>query len=140
MSYPRETIHLTLADITACFRFPRISADVTGAYCFIAEHLYFISTSHVFGSNTSASLWEAFRRAIQNLIPVLSQKHDLIQKHKELLNMVQWHDKKDTTLDICRAHPCDINRGVLDDSGKVKTLEQTSASSTYLLQPPSRST
>jgi hypothetical protein len=121
VSYPRETIYLALADITACFRFPRISADVTGTFGFIAEYLYFFSTSRVFGSNTSASSWEAFRRAIQNLIPVLSQKNDLIQKHNELLNMVKWHDKKDTIL--CRAHPCDINQGVLDDSGKVKPLE-----------------
>jgi hypothetical protein len=65
VSYPNETIYLALVDITACFQFLRISADVTGAFGFIAEYLYFISTSHVFGLNTSASLWEAFRRAIQ---------------------------------------------------------------------------
>jgi hypothetical protein len=35
--------------------------------------------------------------------------------------MVKWHDEKETI--ICRAHPCDINQGVLDDSGKVKPLE-----------------
>jgi hypothetical protein len=52
---------------------------------------------------------------------VLSQKHDLIQKHNKLLNMVKWHDKKDTIL--CQAHPCDINQGVLDNSGKVRPLE-----------------
>jgi hypothetical protein len=93
VSYPRETIYLALVDITACFQFPRISADVTGAFGFIAENLYFISTSHVFSSNTLAtSSCEAFRRAIHNLIPVLSQNHDLIQKHNELLNMVKWHN------------------------------------------------
>ena len=35
--------------------------------------------------------------------------------------MVKWQDEKETT--ICQAHPCDINQGVLDDSGKVKPLE-----------------
>ena len=55
VSFPDEVIYLALADITACFRFPRISADVTGAFGFLAETLYFISSSHVFGSNTSAS-------------------------------------------------------------------------------------
>ena len=55
ISYPTEVIFLALADITACFRFPRLSADVTGAFGFLAEFLYFISTSHVFGSNTLAS-------------------------------------------------------------------------------------
>jgi hypothetical protein len=55
VSYPKEIIHLILADITACFRFPRILANVIGAFGYAAKGLYFISTSHVFGSNTLAS-------------------------------------------------------------------------------------
>ena len=60
---------------------------------FLAETLYFISSSHVFGSNTSASSWEAFRRAIQNLITILSQRDDLIEKHKDLLDALRWVDE-----------------------------------------------
>ncbi len=60
VSFPNEVIYLALADITVCFRFPRISADVAGAFGFLAETFYFASTSHVFGSNTLASSWEAF--------------------------------------------------------------------------------
>jgi hypothetical protein len=52
ISYPREIIFLVLANVTACFRFPWLAADVTGAFGFLAEHLYFISLSHVFGLNT----------------------------------------------------------------------------------------
>jgi hypothetical protein len=64
VSYLDKIIYLALADITPCFQFPRISADVTGAFGFLAKELYFVSTSHVFGSNTLASLWEPCRRAI----------------------------------------------------------------------------
>ncbi len=64
VSYPQEIIYLALANITACFHFPRILADVVGAFGFVAEGKYFVSPSHVFGSNTSGSSWEAFRRAI----------------------------------------------------------------------------
>jgi hypothetical protein len=39
ISYPRKIILLALADITACFRFPRLAADVTGAFGFLTEHL-----------------------------------------------------------------------------------------------------
>jgi hypothetical protein len=60
VSFPNKVIYLALANITACFCFPRISADVAGAFGFLAEAFYFVSTSHVFGSNTSASSWEAF--------------------------------------------------------------------------------
>ena len=61
VSYPNETIYLALANITACFRFLRISANVMGAFGFMAEDLYFTSTSHVFGSNTLASSWDLLR-------------------------------------------------------------------------------
>jgi hypothetical protein len=76
VSFPNKIIYLALANITACFCFPRISADVTGTFGFIAELKYFVSTSHVFDSNTSASSWEVFRRAIQNIITVLAQQDD----------------------------------------------------------------
>jgi hypothetical protein len=60
ISFPDEVIYLALANITACFCFPRISADTAGAFGFLAEAFYFVSSSHVFGSNNSASSWEAF--------------------------------------------------------------------------------
>jgi hypothetical protein len=56
ISYPKEMIYLALADITVCFRFPRISADVAGAFGFVAEGKYFVSTSMVFGSKISATI------------------------------------------------------------------------------------
>jgi hypothetical protein len=52
VSYPRKMIYLALANITACFRFPRIFANVVGAFGYVAKEKYFVSTSHVFGSNT----------------------------------------------------------------------------------------
>jgi hypothetical protein len=79
--YPDKIIYLALADITTCFRFPRISADVTGAFGFLAKDLYFLSMSHVFGSNTLASLWQPCRRAIQSMILVYSKRNDLVEKH-----------------------------------------------------------
>jgi hypothetical protein len=72
VSFPDETIYLTLANIAACFCFPIISANIAGALGYIAKRKYFVSRSHVFESNISASSWEAFRRAIQNMITVLS--------------------------------------------------------------------
>ena len=124
VSFPDEVIYLALADITACFRFPRISADVTGAFGFLAETLYFISSSHVFGSNTSASSWEAFRRAIQNLITILSQRDDLIEKHKDLLDALRWVDEytEYTRPVLVRAFPCDINPGVISPDGNMTPM------------------
>jgi hypothetical protein len=120
ISYPRMKIFLALADITVCFRFPRIHADLTGAFGFIAENLYFLATSMVFGSNASASSWEPFRRAIQSLIPVYSMRTDLINKHKSLLDMLVWKDDDTTTCELVQAVKCRINPGILDRHGPLK--------------------
>jgi hypothetical protein len=117
ISYSLEVILLALADITACFRFPRLSADVTGAFGFVAELLYFISTSHVFSSNTSASSWEPLRRAIKNMITVYAQQDDLVDKHKNLLDELKWSDDLSPRPNLVKAFPCDINKGVMDDKG-----------------------
>ena len=61
VSHPKRKIFLALADICACFCFPRVHADLTGAFGFMAEELYFLATSMVFGSTASASSWEPFR-------------------------------------------------------------------------------
>jgi hypothetical protein len=73
VSFPNEKIFLMLADITACFWFPKISAEVTSTFGFLVDGFYFLSTGYVFSSNTSASSWEALRRAIQIMITVYSQ-------------------------------------------------------------------
>jgi hypothetical protein len=59
ITYPKEIIHLALADITACFCFQRMLADLTGAFGCIAKQLYLISMCHVFGSNNLVSSREA---------------------------------------------------------------------------------
>ena len=117
ISYPLEVIVLALADITACFQFPRLSADVTGAFGFLAEALFFISTSHVFGSNTWASSWEPLLQAVKSMITVYAQRDDLVDKHKKMLDELKWSDDLSPRPDLVKAFPCDINRGVTDDTG-----------------------
>jgi hypothetical protein len=105
--------------ITACFCFPRLSANVAGAFGFLVGDHYFAPMSHVFGSNTSTSSWEAFRQEIQNLITVLSQRSDQIEKHKEFLNAMRWIKRYCNRPDLLQAFPCKINSGVFDSHGNV---------------------
>ena len=121
ISFPGEIIYLVLADISACFRYPRIMADLTGAFGFMFEKLYFLSTSHVFGSNTSASSWEPFRRAIKNSIPIYFFREDLVIKHKDLLDALKW-DKSPAVLNFVKAVRCEINKGVLNDDSSLSPL------------------
>jgi hypothetical protein len=117
ISYPNKVILLALAEVTACFRFPRLSADVTGAFGFVAKKLYFASMSHVFGLNTSASSWEPLRQAIKSMITVYAQRDDLVDKHRDLLDELMWSDDLSPKPDLTKAIPCNINKGVIDDKG-----------------------
>ncbi len=61
VSHPNNVILLGMANIKACFCFPRIHPDLTGAFGFMAGSYYNLATAMVFGSTTSASSWEPFR-------------------------------------------------------------------------------
>ncbi len=61
ISYPTATFFLGLADVKACFRYPRVHANLTGAFGFIADELYHLATAMVFSLTASALSWEAFR-------------------------------------------------------------------------------
>jgi hypothetical protein len=60
VSHPNDVILLGMADIKACFCFPRIHPNLTGAFGFMAGGYYNLATAMVFGSTTSASSWEPF--------------------------------------------------------------------------------
>ena len=91
LSYPEAPILLVLADIKACFIFPRIHPDLTGAFGFLATNLCVLAIAMVFGSNTSAACWEPFRRAIEALSKKFANHPDLVEKHKRHIDMINWN-------------------------------------------------
>jgi hypothetical protein len=121
ISFPNAPILLGTADIKACFRFPRIHADLTGAFGFLAGGYYFLATAMVFGSIASASSWEPFRRAIEALSAVYANRTDLVRKHKKYLDMISWATT-DPSVALTKAVACAINQGVLDDTGAARPL------------------
>ena len=118
ISYPDAMILLALADIKACFRFGRIHPDLTGAFGFLAGGFYNLATAMVFGSNTSATSWEPFRRAIEALSLVFLDRTDLVEKHARFLDMIQWSSDIDQVGPFTRASACPLNLGVIGDEGK----------------------
>ncbi len=108
LSNPTTTILLGMADIKACFRFPRIHPDLTGVFGFVADGYYNPATAMVFGSTTSAPCWEPFRRAIEALSVVYADCPDLVIKHAFYLDMIAW-EKPNPTISITQAVRCSIN-------------------------------
>ncbi len=123
VSYPNFIILLAMADVKACFCFPCIHADLTGAFGFLARGYFNLATAIVFGSTASASNCEPFQRAIQALSVVYAHCCDLIKKQKKFLNMISWVTQ-DPAPDLARAVPCLNNTGVLDNQGN-KVLLRT---------------
>jgi len=113
ISHPYVIILSGMADIKACFRFPRIHPDLIGAFGFMAGSFYNLATAMVFGSTTSASSWEPFRRGIEALSVAYADCLDSVIKHKYYLDMISWAEE-DPTKEITPAFPCTINKGTLD--------------------------
>lgn len=120
ITYPDEVILLATADIKACFRYPRIAADLVGAFAFLAQNLLFLANSQVFGSNTSCPSWEPFRRAIEIMSAIYYDKEGLVEKHKQLLDMLTWEVNPVPKEGLTKAIKCEINQGVLDSNGREK--------------------
>ncbi len=117
ISYLTATILLGLANVkAACFRYPRIHTDLTGAFGFIADELYNLATAMVFGLIASASSWEAFRRAIEALTKVFAYRPDLVVRHKKFIDMLKW-EEIDPSAELTPAFSCTINHGIMDDAG-----------------------
>jgi hypothetical protein len=116
ITYPTFIIHLAMADVKACFCFPCIHADLTGAFGFLAGGYFNLATAMVFGSTAPTSSWEPFQHAIQALSVVYAHRCDLIKKHREFLEMISWAPL-DLAPDLARAIPCSINTGLLDNQG-----------------------
>ncbi len=108
ISYVAATIPLGLADIKACFRYPRIHADSTGAFSFTADELYNLATAMVFGSTASASSWEAFKQAIEALTKVFANRPNLVVKHKTFMDILKW-EEIDPFPKLTPAFSCTIN-------------------------------
>jgi hypothetical protein len=123
ISYPIATILLGLADIKACFRYPRIHADLTGAFGFIADELYNLASAMVFGLTAPASSWEAFRQAIKVLTKVFANRPNLVIRHKKFIDMLKW-EEIDPSAKLTPAFSCTINCGIMimDDAGKRRDL------------------
>ena len=115
VSYPEAPTLLALADIKACFRFPRIHLDLTVAFGFLAANLYLLAIAMVSGSNTPAACWEQFHRAIEALLKKFANRPDLVEKHKEYIDMIDWNAPTAELSMPVRAFKCPLNPGVIDE-------------------------
>ena len=119
VSNPSAPILLATADVTSCYKTARIHPDLAGAFGFRdGRGHYNLATAMVFGSVVSAQQWEPFRRSIEELSLTFQDRDDLVEKHRQYLDMIAW----DTTDHgpITPAMPCEICPGVVAQDGTVR--------------------
>ena len=117
ISFPNEDILLAFVDISACFRFPRVFPDLVGAFGFVIGPWFFAANAMVFGSVASPSSWEPFRRAIALLALAYFARRTLVEKHKELINMVRWSKPAGPEVRYVQAVRDDVNTGIINEDG-----------------------
>ena len=71
-----QVIYLELVNIQACFRFPKIRVNLTGAFGFLLGDLFCLALTMVFGSNTSYPGWEPLCCAIEGLLKAFVNHQD----------------------------------------------------------------
>ena len=76
--------------------------------------LFCAANAMVFGSVTSATYWEPFRRDIAALALSYVGSHHLKTKHKDYLNMVKWAEEPGESVDFVPASRCSKNKGVIN--------------------------
>lgn len=114
ITYPDEDIVLAFLDISACFRWPRLSPDLAGAFGFLHEDNFVVPNAMVFGSTVSASTWDPLRRAVTVLGEDNFRDSSLVEKHAELLEAIKWEDPPREGQNFARAVACTKNPGVID--------------------------
>ena len=114
ISYPDEDILLAFVDISSCFRFPRMAADLAGAFGFIIGTCFFAANAGVFGSVCSASSWEPFRIAIAAIAQACFIRHHLTSTHADLLKLIRFDIAAPANTQFVQAQRCSRNDGVYD--------------------------
>ena len=118
ITFPEEEIFLAFVDISSCFRFPRVFADLVGAFGFILGPWYIAANAMVFGSVASASSWEPFRRAIQGIARARFYCEGLVEKYKDWIELVRWDKRPTEGVRLVQAKRCSKNKGIIDENGK----------------------
>ena len=121
ITYPDEEILLMDDDVKGAFRHPKYHPDIAAIFAFIILSKLFIPTGGTFGSTTSPANFEPFARARTFLAEKYSREFDLVEKHWDILQSVQFSALPDENVTYVQAVADEFNKGVLSAEGKTQT-------------------
>ena len=113
ISYPTTDILVFDDDVKGAFRHCKYHPDIAAAFSFIIEDLLFVPLGGIFGSITSPSNFEPIARARTHLAEFLSDRRDLLDKYKDIINKVEFSDEPDKHTVYVQAVADVFNQGVI---------------------------
>ena len=119
ITYPDIDILLFDDDVKGAFRHSKYHPDVASAFSFIVANHLFIPMGGTFGSITSPANFEPIARARTHLAEHLSDRTDLLEKYKDIIDRVSFSDEPDKDTNFVQAVADNINKGV-DNPNKTK--------------------
>jgi hypothetical protein len=120
ISYPDLEILVFDDDVSGAFRHAKHNPDIAAAIAFVINEHLFVPTGQTFGSNTSPANWEPIARARALLASHLHNRSGLIEKHKNILDKVQFSEPPTPQQTFVPAVRDAIHTGVFDKLGKRK--------------------
>ena len=112
ITHPRSDILLFDDDVKGAFRHCKYHPDIASAFSFIISSFLFIPLGGTFGSITSPANFEPIARARTHLAEFLSDRRDLLEKYKDIINKVEFLDEPDKNTVYVQAVADVFNQGV----------------------------
>ena len=113
ISYPTEEIYLWDDDVAGAHRIPKYHPAIASAFIFAIMQYLFLPTGGMFGSKTSAHLYEPFARARAFLAEQLSRDQTLIMKHANILHLLNFQvEENPNQVTFTPAKADSINSGI----------------------------
>ena len=114
ITHPVTDILLFDDDVKGAFRHNKYHPDIAAAFSFIIANLLYIPLGGTFGSITSPSNFEPIARARIHLANFLSNRTDLLQKYKHIIDKVKFSEEPDSNTVFVQAVKDSIHKGVQD--------------------------
>ena len=112
ITYPTTEILLFDDDVKSAFRQCKYHPDVASAFSFIIQQFLFIPLGGTFGSITSPANFEPIARARMHLAHHLSNRRDLYNKYKHIIDKVQFSEEPPPNTIFTQAKKDSLHIGV----------------------------
>ena len=114
ITHPQSDILLFDDDVKGAFRYCKYHPDIASTFSFIISSYLFIPLGGTFGSITSPANFEPIARARIHLAEFLSDRRDLYDKYKHIIDKVKFSELPTENTKFVQAVADKLNQGLVN--------------------------